>query len=879
MLVSSLFGNSVPPARIKPTDGRCPLLFGQELQQARQDANQEDPAAPPTLIAIIVQQLGEIFWRYSPERTGGFQDRSNYPQKNLPDSLPRQSVRDDRLQQSFLVFPATQPMTVPAAPANAFATSPADTPIYAVSAPAAEQSLMTGGTNAIPSAQKAPAPYFRSRKEITYPFGLPFCSRHGLAVAPAIAKAAVVATVVIPGGHAKIVGGEVMPSVLPDHSQKLPGSTLRNHEVFAGVTLPVVKSSPQAGEAVFAESDSNKPVPKPLLGEVLSVAPPASVSTAAVATVDCVHQQPVAAPGHVARHYYPAAMHSGDKFLAQATPVATVRQGTTPPSAPNADVSASRSPRNAVMATPPPVSLPESSESRSVSVSGRIFAVNSPPQLANQENRDNQQLPSKLEQIATWRSPAAMGSGDQFLPDNVVEKENAPAAINRQPAASETGAILRSAPTSNLAPQQPVTPLQQEPGKVLPASLRPDSSEKENAPAAINRQPAASETGAILRSAPTSNLAPQQPVTPLQQEPGKVLPASLRPDSSEKENAPAAINRQPAASETGAILRSAPTSNSAPPQPVTPLQQEPGKVLPASLRPDSSPVSAPTSNSAPPQPALTPQPRPPASAATTAASAGSPVRTSVNQEKMAASAKTNGNKEPEGKKSASCFSNSVSRQGTTNAHSLSSVIEERRSQEAKGQSKWVIYFFPAPKVHPRPRLASADMQLSGTEMATPAPQPAIAASSVKAAAPGEFAQNSATPAATDYGQEIIIPTLQNIAVQIEHEQAQIQIQMKMQGRDLQAELRVDEAALFDSLQNNLGQLRESLWQSGINAERIEIFLSNDNSTAFSDSRSHHNSWRQPLLRRNIDYSPGSPGVAEITLSARPEHRGQLSYYV
>ena len=48
-------------------------------------------------------------------------------------------------------------------------------------------------------------------------------------------------------------------------------------------------------------------------------------------------------------------------------------------------------------------------------------------------------------------------------------------------------------------------------------------------------------------------------------------------------------------------------------------------------------------------------------------------------------------------KLASWFSNFVSWQGATNAHSLSSVIEERRSQGAKGQTKWVSYFLPTPK--------------------------------------------------------------------------------------------------------------------------------------------------------------------------------------
>ena len=52
--------------------------------------------------------------------------------------------------------------------------------------------------------------------------------------------------------------------------------------------------------------------------------------------------------------------------------------------------------------------------------------------------------------------------------------------------------------------------------------------------------------------------------------------------------------------------------------------------------------------------------------------------------------------EPEKNNLASWFSNFVSWQGTTNAHILSSVIEERRRQRAKRQTKWVSYFFPAP---------------------------------------------------------------------------------------------------------------------------------------------------------------------------------------
>ena len=54
-------------------------------------------------------------------------------------------------------------------------------------------------------------------------------------------------------------------------------------------------------------------------------------------------------------------------------------------------------------------------------------------------------------------------------------------------------------------------------------------------------------------------------------------------------------------------------------------------------------------------------------------------------------------KEPGRNNLASWFSNFVSWQGATNAHSLSSVIEERRSQGAKWQTKWVSYFYPAPK--------------------------------------------------------------------------------------------------------------------------------------------------------------------------------------
>ena len=41
----------------------------------------------------------------------------------------------------------------------------------------------------------------------------------------------------------------------------------------------------------------------------------------------------------------------------------------------------------------------------------------------------------------------------------------------------------------------------------------------------------------------------------------------------------------------------------------------------------------------------------------------------------------------------SWFSNFVSWQGATNAHSLSSVIEERRRQGAKGQTMGKLFFF------------------------------------------------------------------------------------------------------------------------------------------------------------------------------------------
>ena len=56
-------------------------------------------------------------------------------------------------------------------------------------------------------------------------------------------------------------------------------------------------------------------------------------------------------------------------------------------------------------------------------------------------------------------------------------------------------------------------------------------------------------------------------------------------------------------------------------------------------------------------------------------------------------------KEAARNKLVSWFSNFVSWQGATNAHSLSSVIEERRRQGAKGQTKWVSYFLPPPKAY------------------------------------------------------------------------------------------------------------------------------------------------------------------------------------
>ena len=62
------------------------------------------------------------------------------------------------------------------------------------------------------------------------------------------------------------------------------------------------------------------------------------------------------------------------------------------------------------------------------------------------------------------------------------------------------------------------------------------------------------------------------------------------------------------------------------------------------------------------------------------------------------------NKEPARNKLVSWFSNFVSRQGVKNAHSFSSAIEKRRRQEAKGQSKWVNFFFPAPKKTKLPAL-------------------------------------------------------------------------------------------------------------------------------------------------------------------------------
>ena len=44
------------------------------------------------------------------------------------------------------------------------------------------------------------------------------------------------------------------------------------------------------------------------------------------------------------------------------------------------------------------------------------------------------------------------------------------------------------------------------------------------------------------------------------------------------------------------------------------------------------------------------------------------------------------------------FSNFGSWQGSTKAHSLSFVTEERRSQGPKGQTKWGSYLIPAPNL-------------------------------------------------------------------------------------------------------------------------------------------------------------------------------------
>ena len=87
-------------------------------------------------------------------------------------------------------------------------------------------------------------------------------------------------------------------------------------------------------------------------------------------------------------------------------------------------------------------------------------------------------------------------------------------------------------------------------------------------------------------------------------------------------------------------------------------------------------------------------------------------------------------KELERNKLVSWFSNFVSWQGATNAHSLSSVIEERRRQGAKGQTKWVIYFFPAPKLFLAGSIANKGAGIpalkpigSATEAGMDAPEP------------------------------------------------------------------------------------------------------------------------------------------------------------
>ena len=127
----------------------------------------------------------------------------------------------------------------------------------------------------------------------------------------------------------------------------------------------------------------------------------------------------------------------------------------------------------------------------------------------------------------------------------------------------------------------------------------------------------------------------------------------------------------------------------------------------------------------------------------------------------------------------------------------------------------------------------------------------------------------------------MMPPLQNALIRIEHDQTQIQIRMKMQGNGLQAELHVNETAMFESLQNNLRDLRQSLWQSGIHAERIEVFISDNGNAAFADSspQQSRNSFRQPAFARNIASAQGSLAVAETVVSGRAKHPGQLSYYV
>ena len=283
MIVSSLFDNITPGNKIGKTDAPCSSLFCKELQQARQHTDQEDSATLSALMPAIIQQLVEIFARWSPDvADNDTQGKSDQCQQNASGKMLEVCATSDPQQLLSMVLLAT-PTTLAAA--NPVDAAPAMLAVDAAPAmpeltgqSASENQRVTG---TISGAQKSPAatPCFiidfsDARPPISPVSFAGFGSQPGPSVAKIMVKGETPATVEIQVGQTG--AANMMTFSLPYHNQQSLLSKLRSGgELSEEATRSILANhaSSNAAESIPSASDSeNQPsIRQP--GDVLTTNP------------------------------------------------------------------------------------------------------------------------------------------------------------------------------------------------------------------------------------------------------------------------------------------------------------------------------------------------------------------------------------------------------------------------------------------------------------------------------------------------------------------------------------------------------------------------------------------------------------------------------